>query len=68
MVHLFNITVKNVLHNFILHEIVTCDDRDPPWINNLMWRLVKEKNEVYKRFKSSNNSSQHFENFNAFRV
>ena len=32
-VHLFNRTIKNILHNFISHEIITCDDRDPPWIN-----------------------------------
>ena len=34
MVHLFNRTIKNILHNFIPHEIITCDDRDPPWINS----------------------------------
>ena len=32
MVHLFNRTIKNTLH-FIPHEIITCDDRDPPSIN-----------------------------------
>ena len=30
MVHLFNRTIKNILHNSIPHEIITCDDRDPP--------------------------------------
>ena len=29
MVHLFNRTIKNILHNFITHEIITCDDKDP---------------------------------------
>ena len=33
-VHLFNQTIKNILCNFIPHETVTCDDRDPPWINS----------------------------------
>ena len=33
MDNLFNRTIKNILHNFILHEKITCDDRDPPWIN-----------------------------------
>ena len=29
-VYLFNQTIKNILCNFIPHETVTCDDRDPP--------------------------------------
>ena len=33
-VHLFNQTIKNILRSFIPHETVTCDDRDPPWINS----------------------------------
>ena len=63
MVHLFNRTIKNILHNFIPHEIITCDDRDPPWIDSSIKRLIQDKNEAYKRFKRSNNNSQHFENF-----
>ena len=63
MVNLFNRTIKNILHNFIPHEIITCDDRDPPWINSSIKRLIQAKNEAYKRFKRSNNNSQYFENF-----
>ena len=29
MVHLFNKTIKNILHNFISHKIITCNDSDP---------------------------------------
>ena len=32
-VSLFNKTIKNILSNYILHEIITTDDRDPPWFN-----------------------------------
>ena len=42
-VHLFNQTIKNILCNFIPHETVTCDDRDPPWINS----KIKGKNKWY---------------------
>ena len=63
MVHLFNRTTKNILHNFIPPEIITCVDRDPPWINSSIRRLIQYKNEAYKRFKRSNNKSQYFENF-----
>ena len=32
--YLFNKTTKNILSNFIPHETITFDDRDPPWINS----------------------------------
>ena len=34
MVHFYHRTVKNILHNFIPHEIITCDGRYPPWIDS----------------------------------
>ena len=47
MVFLFNKTIKNIFSNFIPHETVTCDDRDPPWINNNIKQLIQEKNDTY---------------------
>ena len=32
-VSIFNETILNVLSNFILHETLTCDDKDSPWFN-----------------------------------
>ena len=29
----FDKTILNILTNFIPHETITCDDRDPPWFN-----------------------------------
>ena len=63
MVHLFNKTIKNILHNFILHEIITCDDRDSSWIDSPIRRLIQDKNEACKPFNRHNNNSQHFKNF-----
>ena len=63
MVHLFNRTIKNILRNFIPHETITCDDRDPPWINSSVTRLIQDKKEACKRFKRSNNNNQYSENF-----
>ena len=62
MVHSFNRSIKNIIHNFILHEIITCDHRDPLWINSSIKHLIQDKNETYTHFKRSNNS-QYFENF-----
>ena len=39
----FNKTIKNILSNFIPHETITFDDRDPPWINSQVKHLINEK-------------------------
>ena len=43
MVFLFNKTLKSILSNYIPHETVTCDDRDPSWFNNRIKQLIQEK-------------------------
>ena len=53
-VNIFN--TKNILSNYIPHETITCDDRDPPWINENNKQLILEKNQVYKPYLWSNKS------------
>ena len=43
-VHLFNQTTKTILCNFIPHDTVACDYRDPSWINSEIKSLIQEKN------------------------
>ena len=45
-----NKTVKNIFPNFLPHETVTCDYRDPPWINNNIKQLIQEKNNTYSSY------------------
>ena len=33
MIFFSNKAVKNIISNYIPHETVTFDDRDPPWVN-----------------------------------
>ena len=42
-VYFFNKTIKNILSNFIPHETITFDDRDPPWINSQVKHLINKK-------------------------
>ena len=42
-VNIFNVTIKNILSNYIPHETITCGDRDPPWINKNIKQLILEK-------------------------
>ena len=43
MVSLFNKTIKNILSNYIPHETIICDDKDPPWFNKNIKQLLQEK-------------------------
>ena len=51
------------MSNFISNEKVTTDDRDPPWINNKIKFLIKNKVEYFKTCAKPNNSEsvRHFE-------
>ena len=42
-VDIFNRTILNILSNFIPHETIVCNDKDPPWFNNRIKTLIKEK-------------------------
>ena len=54
MVFLFNRIIKNIISNYIPHEIIICDDRDPPWINNRVKELINEKNNTFQCYLHSN--------------
>ena len=50
-VDIFNRTILNILSNFIPHEIIVCNDKDPPWFNNRIKTLIQEKNATYKIYR-----------------
>lgn len=41
-VSIFINTINNFLSNFIPHEIITCDDRNPPWFINEIEKLKRK--------------------------
>ena len=43
-VNLFNKTIKNIILNYIPNETITCGDRDLPWINKDIKKLIHEVN------------------------
>ena len=53
-VYFFTKTLLNIIQNFVQHEIIICDDRDPPWINKEMKKLVVENNLAFKTYSFSN--------------
>ena len=52
-VNLFSKTIKNIIRNYIPHEAITCDDRDPPWINKDIKELIHDKNQAYKSYRQN---------------
>ena len=42
MVFLFNWIIKDILSNYIPHETIICENRDPLWINNRVEELMRK--------------------------
>ena len=55
-VNLFNKTLKNIIRNYIPHEAITCDDKDPPSINKDIKKLIHEKNQACKSYRQNKNN------------
>ena len=54
-VNIFNNTILDILSNFILHEILTCNDKDPPGFNKKIKGMIQKKDNAFKVYR--NNSS-----------
>ena len=51
-------TIQNILSNFIPHQTITIDDKDPPWFNTKIKSLLQVKSKVYKYFRKDCNNTQ----------
>ena len=50
MVGEFTSTIMGVMSRFIPKKIITCDDKDPPWITPEMKTAIKRKHHVYNKY------------------
>ena len=55
---MFNKSIKNVMSNYIPHETITRNDRDPPRINKDIKQLILVKNYAYISYIRNNKSLQ----------
>ena len=62
-VYFFTKTLLNIIQDFILPQTITCDDRDPPWINKKIKKLMVEKNLAFKLYCCSNRNMFLLEKF-----
>ena len=47
-VYSFTKTPLSIVQNFIPHEVIICDDRDPPWINKEIKMVMVGKSSAFK--------------------
>ena len=57
-VSLFNKTILNILNNYIPHETIICDDKDPPWFNSRIKSLIENKNKIHKNYQRYKSNTQ----------
>ena len=60
---MFNKIIQDIMSYFIPRETITCDDRDPPWINKDIKQLILDKNLAYKSYIRNDKSLQLFNQF-----
>ena len=58
MVYIFNQTIIDVQCNFIPHETILFDERDPPWMKKEIKKLIHEKKHIFNYFRRNNNDKQ----------
>ena len=66
-VQLFTQTFQNIISNYIPHETITCDDRNPPWIDEKIKKLVLHKSRAFNAYSRDKNNTDLFKNFNLFK-
>ena len=49
-VSLSNKTILNILNNYIPHETIICDGKDPPWFNSRIKSLKENRNKLRKNY------------------
>ena len=52
---LFSKTLLNIFNNFIPNKIILHDDKDPPWMNDEIKKLINRKNWLFQCQRKSGN-------------
>ena len=65
---MFNKSIKNIMSNYIPHETITRNDRDPSRINKDIKQLILDKNYAYIPYIRSNKSLQFLNQFQFLQI
>ena len=61
-------TILNRVSNFIPHETIIFEDRDPPWINTRIKNLINEKKYFIKNIFVAAKTQMYSKNLNYFKI
>ena len=67
-VQLFTQTLQNIISNSILHETITCHNRNPPWIDEKIKKLVVPKNHVFLTYSGDKTNTDLFNKFQSLQA
>ena len=65
---LFTQTIINIISNYIPHETITCDDSNPPWIDEKIKNLILHKNRAISAYSWDRNNPDPFNKFQSLQV
>ena len=65
---LFTQTIINIICNYIPHETITCDDSNPPWIDEKIKNLILHKNRAFSAYSWDRNNPDPFNKFQSLQV
>ena len=65
---LFTQTFENIKSNYVPHETITCDDRNSPWIDEKIKKLVLHKNRAFKAYSRDKSNTDLFNRFQFLQV
>ena len=58
---LLNDIILNVFTNFVPNKVITCDERDSPWINDNIKNKIRRKSSMYKNYKRNGKKIEDYE-------
>ena len=61
MTELFTTTCRNIFSLYIPNKVITCDDRDPPWMTATLKSAIKRKHRVYNKYAKRGRKSDDWE-------
>ena len=67
-VQLFTQTFQNIIFNYIPHETITCDDRNPPWIDEKIQKLVLHENRAFNAHSRDKNNTDLLNKFQSLQA
>ena len=65
---LFAQTIQNITSNYIPHETITCDDSNPPWIDEKIKKLILHQNRAFSAYSRDRNNTDLFDKFQSLQA